>query len=73
MRRYDKFQMEFMIAGARRQKQMIEELVSDLESKPRYEDEDVRYLEVVLEKVERNLKNLRKACADNRGFSIRFL
>lgn len=62
-------QMERLIAEARRQKQAIEEMVTDLEARARFEEDDVRYADGVLRRVEAGLRRIRRRAAS----PIRFL
>ncbi|GEM_PF-4984671 len=68
MLRYAGGEMERWIAETRRQKERIEELVSVLEARSRYEEEDVDYFDGVLEGVEKDLRRLRRSV----GHGIRF-
>lgn len=75
MQKYTSSQIELMIVQAKRQKQMIEELVSDFERKGGFEEEDLQYFDGILKRMEANLKALRKNCERQKGagFPIRFL
>ena len=54
------FEKEMMIAGLRKQRDTLKELIDDLEEKPRFRDEDMEYCGEVLKKVESTLKRLRR-------------
>ena len=51
---------EVIIAGVRRQKDRIEDLVKHLEGKPKMRHDDIRYADAVLKDVEQGVKKLRK-------------
>jgi len=53
-------QNEMMIAGVRRQKDAISDLVCQLESRPGLREEDVQYADSTLKNIENNLKRIRK-------------
>ena len=54
------FEKEIMIAGVRKQRDTLRELVEELEDKNRLEEVDFQYCEEVLRRVESTLRKLRK-------------
>ncbi len=53
-------QNEMTIAGVRQQKDVIDDLVRQLEDKTKLREEDKQYMVLVLKNVEDNLKQIRK-------------
>jgi hypothetical protein len=51
---------EFMISGLRRQRDLLNHLLADLEAKPKLMDDDCSRYETVSKEVEKNLKKLRR-------------
>jgi hypothetical protein len=60
--KYPLHEVERMIAEARQQKQAMEDLVGDLERKPRFDKDDLKYVDGVLKGIEGRLRALRKQC-----------
>lgn len=54
------FEKEIMIAGLRKQRDMLRDLVEDLERKSGFENDDFEYCGQVMKKVEEMLKKLRR-------------
>ncbi len=54
------FEREIIIAGLRKQRDALRELVQELEEKPRLENQDMLYCEEVLKKMESTLRRLRR-------------
>lgn len=56
---------EVLICGIRKQKDMLENLIDDLEPKESLEDTDVVYFEEVLKRVEVNIRELKRTKFDH--------
>jgi hypothetical protein len=54
------FEREVMIAGLRQQRDLLKELVKELEEKSFLDSQDLRYCEEVMKKIESTLRKLRR-------------
>lgn len=54
------FEKELMILGLRKQKGLLNQLVEELESKPRFDDFETSVYRARTEQIVRNLRKLRK-------------
>ena len=64
------FEKEIMIAGLRKQRDALRELVDELEGKRRVEDQDLRYCEEVMKRVESTLRRLRRPVFSQGKYSV---
>lgn len=53
------FEKEVMIAGLRKQRDMLVELIEELEERPSFRTPDQQYCQEVLKRIESTLKRLR--------------
>ncbi len=58
------FEKELMIAGIRKQHDLLRDLIEGLEAKPRFDAFDLSFYEERTKQVARNLKRLRRIKAD---------
>ena len=73
MSKYQFTDIEPMIVKARKQKQLMDELLGDLERKGRFDYEDILYVDTVLKNIVVNLKSIRKDCGKHRRFPAHLL